>query len=216
VTGLEIQVAEREDAAQTAQTLARAFYDDPVFRWMLPAEGSRYRRLRRFFVTELRRESLRHGAVEMACVDGRVAGAAVWFPPGTWSRGTEASALPGYLRAFGRRLVTVSRYQPVAVTAHPCEQPHWYLAFIGVDPVQQGNGVGAALLRSRLRRCDQEGLPAYLESSKLENVPLYQHFGFHVTGTLGLPEGAPIVNTMWRPGHLPGLARRAVEPEDLP
>jgi GNAT superfamily N-acetyltransferase len=150
-------------------------------------------------VTELHHESLRHGAVEVACVDGRVAGAAMWFPTGTWS-GTEASALPGYLRAFGRRLVTVSQYQSVAVHAHPREEPHWYLAFIGVDPVRQGHGVGAALLRSRLRRCDEEGLPPYLESSKLENVPLYQHFGFHVTGTLRLPEGAPVVNTMWRPG----------------
>jgi GNAT superfamily N-acetyltransferase len=181
--------------------LARAFHDDPVFGWMLPAEGSRHRRLRRFFVTELHHESLRHGAVEVAYVDGRVAGAAVWFPPGTWS-GTEVSALPGYLRAFGRRLVIVSKFQSVAVAAHPRKEPHWYLAIIGVDPARQGYGVGAALLRSRLRRCDQEGLPAYLESSSLGNVPLYQHFGFHVTGTLGLPEGAPVVNTMWRPGDL--------------
>ena len=149
-------------------------------------------------MTELHHESLRHGAVEVACADGRVAGAAVWFPPGTWS-GTEASALPGYLRAFGRRLVIASQYQSVAVRAHPREQPHWYLAIIGVDPVRQGNGVGAALLRSRLRRCDEEGRPAYLESSKLENVPLYQHFGFHIAGPLGLPEGAPVVTTMWRP-----------------
>lgn len=178
--------------------LARAFYDDPVFSWFLPAEGSRHRRLRRFFVTGLHHESLRHGAVEVACVDGRVAGAAAWIPPGT-SFGTEASALPGYLRAFGRRLVIVAQYQSVAVRARPREEPHWYLAVIGVDPVRQGYGVGAALLRSRLRRCDEEGRPAYLESSKLENVPLYQHFGFHVAGTLGLPEGAPVVSTMWRP-----------------
>lgn len=180
--------------------LARAFYDDPVFGWFFPAEGLRHRRPRRFFVTELHHESLRHGAVEVACVDGRVAGAAVWFPPST-SLGTEVSALPGYLRAFGRRFVTVAQYQHVAVHAHPREQPHWYLAIIGVDPVRHGYGVGAALLRSRLRRCDQEGLPAYLESSNLDNVPLYQHFGFHVTGTLGLPEGAPVVNAMWRPAN---------------
>ena len=179
--------------------LARAFHDDPVFGWLLPAERSRRRRLRRYFVTELHHESLRHGAVEVACADGRVAGAAVWFPPGTWS-GTEVSALPGYLRAFGRRLLIASQYQSVAVRAHPRKEPHWYLAIIGVDPVRQGDGVGAALLRSRLQRCDQEGLPAYLESSNLDNVPLYQHFGFHVTGALGLPEGAPVVNTMWRPG----------------
>ena len=179
--------------------LARAFHDDPVFGWFFPAEGSRHRRLQRFFVTELHRESLRHGAVEVARADGRVAGAAVWFPPGT-SFGTEVSALPGYLRAFGRRLAAVSQFQSVAVHARPREEPHWYLAIIGVDPVRQGYGVGAALLRSRLRRCDEEGLPAYLESSKLENVPLYQHFGFRVTGTLGLTEGAPVVSTMWRPG----------------
>jgi GNAT superfamily N-acetyltransferase len=201
VAGLEIRVAGSGDAAQTAQMLARAFHDDPVFGWMLPAEGARHRRLRRYFVTELHHESLRHGAVDVACVDGRVAGAAVWFPPGTWS-GTEVSALPGYLRAFGRRLFIVSQFQSAAVSAHPREHPHWYLAIIGVDPARQGYGVGAALLRSRLRRCDQEGLPAYLESSNLENVPLYQHFGFHVAATLGLPEGAPVVNTMWRPGDL--------------
>jgi len=60
--------------------------------------------------------------------------------------------------------------------------------------------VGAALLRSRLRRCDQEGLPAYIESSNPKNVALCQHFGFRATGTLGLPEDAPVVSTMWRPG----------------
>jgi GNAT superfamily N-acetyltransferase len=199
VAGLEIRAAGRGDAADTAQMLARAFYDDPVFGWFFPAGGSRHRRLRRFFVTELHHESLRHGAVDVACVDGRVAGAAAWFPPGT-ALGTEVSALPGYLRAFGRRLVIVSQYQSVALSARPREEPHWYLGLIGVDPVRQGHGVGAALLRSRLRRCDAEGRPAYLESSKLENVPLYQHFGFHITGPLGLPEGAPVVTTMWRPG----------------
>lgn len=188
--------------------LARAFDEDPVSGWVFPAEGSRRRRLRRFFAAELRHKSLRHGAVEVARVDGRVAGAAVWFPPGTWSIGAEASALPGILLAFGRRLFVAGQYQSVAITAHPREEPHWYLAFIGVDPVRQGQGLGAALLRSRLQRCDREALPAYLESSNPENVPLYRHFGFHVAATLDLPEGAPVVNTMWRPGSTGGDVAR--------
>jgi GNAT superfamily N-acetyltransferase len=198
----EIRLAGSVDTAETAETLARAFYDDPVFGWMIPAEGSRHRRLRRFFVTELRHESLRHGAVDVASVDGRIAGAAVWFPPGTWSHGTDVSVIPGLLRAFGRRIGAAAEYQSAAVRAHPDEEPHWYLGFIGVDPARQGSGVGAALLRSRLRHCDEAGLPAYLESSNPKNVPLYEHFGFQVTGTLGLPEGAPVVHTMWRPAGL--------------
>lgn len=197
MTECEIQVAGGAEAAEVAQMLARAFRDDPVFRWLLTAEGSRPRRLRRYFVTELLHRALRHGEVEVARVDGRVAGAAMWLPPGA-PLGTEASALPGYLRAFGRRLVVAARFQAVAQRDHPREAPHWYLGTIGVDPVRQGQGVGAALLNSRLRRCDEEGLPAYLESSNPRNVPLYEHFGFHVTGALGLWEDAPVVNTMWR------------------
>ena len=181
--------------------LARAFHDDPVFGWLLPAERSRHRRLRRYFVTELHHESLRHGAVEVACADGRVAGAAVWFPPGTWS-GPKRPPSPAICGPSAVVSSSSRSISPWRSHAHPREEPHWYLAIIGVDPVRQGYGVGAALLRSRLRRCDEEGLPAYLESSNLDNVPLYQHFGFHVTGALGLPEGAPVVNTMWRPGDL--------------
>jgi GNAT superfamily N-acetyltransferase len=192
-------VAGRAEAPEIADVLARAFHDDPAFLWMFPVEGSRARRLRRYFITELQHEALRHGAVEVACADGRIVGAAVWFPPGTWLSGTELSALVGYVRAFGRRLGVGSRYLSIAVRAHPREQPHWYLAIIGVDPSRQGQGVGAALLRSRLEHCDDQTLPAYLESSKPENVPLYEHFGFQATGALDLPEGAPVVTTMWRP-----------------
>ena len=149
-------------------------------------------------MTELRHESLRHGGVEVARTGGSIVGVAAWFPPGTWSPGTEVRALAGYLRAFGRRIETAARFMSAAVHAHPREQPHWYLAIIGVDPPRKGEGVGAALLRSRLERCDKEGTAAYLESSNLENVPLYEHFGFQVTGALDLPEGAPVANTMWR------------------
>jgi ribosomal protein S18 acetylase RimI-like enzyme len=197
-----IGMAGQADALEAAEVLARAFHDDPTFSWMLPVEDTRNRRLRRYFVTELRHESLRHGAVEVACDSGRIAGVAVWFPPGTWS-GTQAGALPGYLRAFGRRLDACARYASVAFRTHPHEQPHWYLAIIGVDPSQKGRGVGAALLRSRLARCDKEGMAAYLESSNPQNVPLYEHFGFQVTGELDLPKGAPTVTTMWRSARSP-------------
>jgi hypothetical protein len=54
------------------------------------------------------------------------------------------------------------------------------------------------LMRSGLDRCDAEHAPAYLESSKPENVPYYTRFGFEVTGEIPLPDGGPTLIPMWR------------------
>ena len=78
--------------------------------------------------------------------------------------------------------------------SHP-EEPHWYLAVIGSDPSVRGRGFGQAVMQSRLDRCDAEHCPAYLESSKEENVPYYERFGFEVIGEFSLPDGGP---TLWR------------------
>jgi predicted N-acetyltransferase YhbS len=77
--------------------------------------------------------------------------------------------------------------------ARPAGQ-FWYLAQIGVST--PGRGVGSALLGRRLASI--EG-PAYLESSNLRNVPLYQRFGFDVIEEISLPEDGPTLWTMLRP-----------------
>ena len=68
---------------------------------------------------------------------------------------------------------------------------------IGSDPSVRGKGYGQALMQSRLDRVDAEHAPAYLESSKSENVPYYERFGFEVTGELVVP-GGPTLWAMWR------------------
>ena len=52
-------------------------------------------------------------------------------------------------------------------------------------------------MNSRLDRCDAEHAPAYLESSKPDNVPYYQRFGFEITGEI-TPPGGPTLIPMWR------------------
>ena len=80
---------------------------------------------------------------------------------------------------------------------HP-ERPHWYLSGIGTDPPAQGSGVGSALMRSQMARCDAAGEAAYLESSKERNVPFYERHGFRVSGELTVPGGGPTLWLMWR------------------
>ena len=79
---------------------------------------------------------------------------------------------------------------------HPSE-PHWYLPFIGVDPAAQGQGHGTALLRASLQAVDRTGLPAYLESTNPRNIPLYESFGFRVTGEIQAGDSPPM-HPMWR------------------
>jgi ribosomal protein S18 acetylase RimI-like enzyme len=187
------------DARELSRTLARAFYDDPVMTWLLPDDKTRLAHLYRLFATMTRHHHLSRGGVEVACDGPGIGAAALWDPPNQWreTRLAELAMTPGFLRVFGFRTAKGRAVQEVMKRAHP-EEPHWYLATIGSDPTVRGQGFGQDLMHSRLDRCDAEYCPAYLESSKPENVPYYERFGFTVTGEIVLPQNGPPMWTMWR------------------
>lgn len=191
--------ARKADVDQLGKTLGRAFFDDPVFEWLLPDEEMRRKHLHRVFATMTRHHHLAHGGVEVATDGPGIGAAALWDPPDRWreSRRAELAQIPMFMRVFGFRAAPGRRLQELMKRAHP-EEPHWYLAVIGSDPSVRGQGFGQVLMRSRLQRCDAEYCPAYLESSKPENVPYYQRFGFTVTGEIKVPDGGPTLWPMWR------------------
>lgn len=55
-----------------------------------------------------------------------------------------------------------------------------YLWFIGVDPLEQHKGYGSSLLTDILKMAGNLNLPVFLETSTLNNLPWYEHFGFEV------------------------------------
>ncbi len=179
--------------------MARAFYDDPVMTWLFPDERPRLAQLYRLFATMTRHHHLSRGGVEVACDGPGVGAAASWDPPNQWreTRRELLAQAPAFLRVFGFHSAQARGVQEVMMRAHP-DEPHWYLAAIGSDPTVRGKGFGQALMRSRLQRCDAEYCPAYLESTKPENVPYYQRFGFSVTAEIRLPNGGPPMWPMWR------------------
>jgi GNAT superfamily N-acetyltransferase len=127
----------------------------------------------------------------------------VWEPPRAWKHGAleQLRLLPGMLAVFGRHLPRVVRSLTVLESGHPAEPahaPHYYLAFLGVDPTWQGRGLGGALLAPVLARCDAERVPAYLEASTPRNRTLYERHGFAVTDEFVLGRGAPPQWRMWR------------------
>lgn len=191
--------AQRADVRKIAQMLGRAFSDDPVMEWILPDPRSRSSALPYFFATLLRHHFLTGTGTEIATRNAAIGAAALWAPPGRWKQTppSELMMLPTLIWALGRRLVAGREVTELMKSVHP-DEPHWYLGVIGSDPPVRGTGLGQALMYSRLERCDAEHAPAYLESSKAENVPYYQRFGFKVTGEIALPNSGPTIWLMWR------------------
>ena len=196
---VNVRSAQKADVRQLSRVLARAFHDDPVMTWMLPRAESRTRALPVMFTTMTRRHFFAGGGAEVAQRDGVLGGSTLWDPPGRWrgSRFEELLMLPALFWAFRGRSAVAQHVQELLHKAHPTE-PHWYLAFIGSDPTVRGAGFGQALMRSRLDRCDADGVPAYLENSNPINESYYMRFGFEVSGEIKLPGGCPPIVPMWR------------------
>jgi GNAT superfamily N-acetyltransferase len=191
-----VRKATTADVPKLSAALAAAFADDPIMEWMLPsALRNRPERLRKFHELALRRIHLPNG--EVYTTDGLEAGAE-WDPPGHWRLGPwqQMRLLPSFMRTLGSRLGAVLSGLTLIEKKHPRE-PHFYLGILGTDPEHQGKGFGSALLQPVLERCDADGVPAYLESSKEANIPFYNRHGFEVTDTLHMPKGPPIW-PMWR------------------
>ena len=78
------------------------------------------------------------------------------------------------------------------------KEPHWYLQVIWSELTHQGQGIGSTVLKPVLRICDQEGIPAYLETSNESNLPFYKGRGFFVTKELEKRGDTPKFWLMWR------------------
>jgi ribosomal protein S18 acetylase RimI-like enzyme len=191
VSEIRIRRATPADTPGLAATLARAFYDDPVMTWAIPGDSRRLERAQRFFTRRL--ESLL--PQEEVYAESELRAAALWALPGRWHVGL-LEGLRLLAPAGLRNLPRVARGFQLIEEVHPTE-PHVYLATLGTDPDFQGQGLGSQVLQPELHRCDSEGIPAYLESSKERNVAFYGRHGFRVTGELDIP-GGPRVWLMWR------------------
>jgi GNAT superfamily N-acetyltransferase len=191
---------------EVTAALAAAFEDDPVFGWLIPRGGRRAAALRRFFDIETRRIVLRHERSVAAAHGGATIGGALVLPPGRWRSPLWVQGVfgPQYARIFGARLGHALGVITAMERHHPREA-HVYFPYIGVVPGRQGEGVGAALMRPVLERCDREGMPAYLEASNPRCARLYERLGFAGTEEIR-PLGSPPLRLMWRE---PGAGARS-------
>lgn len=198
MTDFEVRIAQSADGPTerdpVMDTLALAFSTDAPVRYMFPTARAYLNAFPRL-ATAMAGGALAAGT---AWVVDDAAAAALWLAPGVQGDTAAIIALVGETVSEERQEV-LGALGDLMAQYHP-DEPHWYLPLIGVDPSRQGQGLGSALLKAGLQRCDAEGLPAYLESSSPKNVPLYERHGFEVIGLIK-PGDHPGLIPMYRPAR---------------
>ncbi len=184
-----------EETALIADILADAFADDPVMNWVIPANQL----YPDFFRLIIERIFLPRGLVHL---EKGERGAALWLPPG------EKFDIPPGFGIAGLMLRLLLRKGPVPLLRMPQQarifdrhhprEPHYHLLFVGCRQAEQGRGLGSALLKRGTRLCDEQRMPAYLESSSERSMSLYRRHGFEVIAEEQLPGGGPKAWFMWR------------------
>ena len=184
---------------QASESLARAFFVDPLIVYYVPDEDMRRRALP-VFMRVMLRYTLAHG--EVWTTPG-LDGLACWLPPGrtelsNWglaraalgvvplrvgwlflrqSWGDGSSPLP--VRQLLERVSRVEgRFDQIHREIAP--GPHWYLMTLAVEPARQGQGIGSRLIAPMLERARAANLPCYLETMTELDVAFYRKNGFQV------------------------------------
>lgn len=188
--------ATADDADAIVATLSGAFAADPLWSWAFPDSDKRPGQYATWFGLFVE-SGLPNGWVWVA---DQGAAVTVWAPPGRKELSDEAEArVEPFLKAeLGAHaepvLETMGRFD----AAQPKAERFYYLSWLGTHPDHRGRGIGMELLRANLALIDEEGMPAYLESSNPANDVRYESLGFEPRTAFSTPGGEHTVTTMWR------------------
>ena len=187
---MEIVRLEGSRLDEASAVLARAFFDDPAWVWLLPDPDRRARLLPWLF-----RIGFDITAADVYATRGQVLGAARWLAPGRPPMRVGAtlralvttplrlgSTTPQFL-AYGRAVE--------ALRAEATTGAHWYLAGIGVEPAARRQGIGGALLAPGIAASERDGVPAVLLTNNEENLSFYESHGFHIVRKSRTPQDGP-------------------------
>jgi ribosomal protein S18 acetylase RimI-like enzyme len=188
----EVISAGEDNRASAISTIVLGFAADPMTRFAWP-DPSVYLRTMPRMVNAFGGRAFEHGTAYIT-EGGRAA--ALWLPPGVEPDEVEMGAImeeslrPEIAGDIGAIMKGMAEHHP--------HEPHWYLPLIAADPKWIGQGLGALLMKHALRRCDEEGIAAYLESSNPRNISLYERHGFKIVGRIQ-SGSSPVVTPMLRP-----------------
>jgi GNAT superfamily N-acetyltransferase len=170
-------------AREAAETLARAFMNDPIQTCTFPDPVVRAELSVPHFEA-LVRLGLLMG--EVWVTEGAIEAVGIWWPPDhkeideVLLDESGLAELPGVIGAdaFGRFMSVIEPIERLHRREMP--MPHWYAMVLGVEPTLHGQGLGRLLLRTVFDVADKQGVPCYLETAQPANVRFYTNSGFQL------------------------------------
>lgn len=185
------RTAEKADREAVIATITIGFATDPVARWVWPNAATYIAAMPRF-VEAFGGRGFGYSSVYQS--EGGHA-AAMWLPPEIEPDGETIDEIIAST-IEPERLEEIGAFFEQMDAHHP-QEPCWYLPMIAAEPAYQGKGLGGALMKHALQRCDDDGLPVYLESSNPRNIDLYERHGFEIIGEIQAGS-SPVMTPMLR------------------
>jgi ribosomal protein S18 acetylase RimI-like enzyme len=197
----EIVRLTKEQIGQAGEMLTRAFFDDPKLTHLIPEIAAKKELSRYLFEFELQ-YGMNYG--DVYTTSPAVEGVAVWLPS-TKSEVTfwRAFRSGGMLlqKRLGKQIMDrLMSFSTEIDVLHKKHVPfsHYYLFFIGVDPVYQKKRVASRLITPMLSWLDIQKLSCYLNTQNEKNIGLYEHYGFEVIEQRVLPDSDIVHTAMQR------------------
>ena len=197
----ELYEIKREDLPRCAETMARAFIDDPVYKYMVGRPGVSYKDSYRYSLVTLRSV---YGIARLYATSDKFEGLMAMFPPAH-------NRVPSmaFVRSGGWRLPFTTRgdilsrslkYENnnVKIRKKLAGGEAWYLFMLAVEPTQQKKGYCSAMMHPFLKWLDENGQTCYLETHKAANVDIYKHWGFELRDIDAIPGTEDTQYTMIR------------------
>jgi GNAT superfamily N-acetyltransferase len=171
-----VRPVSEDQQSRAYATLVSAFSEDPVERWLYPAQQE-YRRHFPEFLAAFGGKAFHHQTVWKL---GEFSAVALWLPPRVQADGDAITAVLADTVSPSKHDDLFSVLEQMDAS-HP-RDAHWYLPWFGVTEGLQGRGLGGTLMTHCLSVVDAEHFPAYLETPSPRNITFYERHGFAVTG----------------------------------
>lgn len=167
---------------KAANVISRAFYNDPLYAYIIPDESERKKYFPYIFKAYIW-YCLHYGKVY--ATSDELEGVSLWVPSEfayiTPKRSYECGD-EVFFSMLGKKYLERLSITSDANDVHEelLKEPHIYLMVLAVDPKFQRNGFGSRLLHPMMENLDKNNLKCYLDTNKESNLLFYKTFGFKV------------------------------------